>query len=741
MAELWAAWGSRLCAMALLWAVWGAQAQEVNFQWRAADLQRQQQALAAPRAMFEAALARHEQAKRRGATEEQLTALLDAASAAVWLGPAQGDEMLAAIPKSIGAADMQQATHRELLVDLYTNQALILTAAYRLDDAQRALSRADALMPQVADAGHRASMELARALQMLLRDDAEQALRHLDDAYEYAVHDVMRGLIQAWQASVYRRASYYKHELVRLSWLKGRDAERLVPPDAFPLLGMLNISVLSQTETVLGEMHEATRHGRLFLKLAARVADENGLSYNESGMIRILSQFRRQDFTLAEKLGRRRVLLTWGLLAAAILAAGAMTAVVVLSRQRRTLAQASAELELRNSQLQALHRSHTRLLAASCHDLREPAHALALLADTAAASAERDRTDGAARDSQAIDEHLASIRFCSMRLTDMLSELLDLTRIESGHYVPERVPVALHPVFDEAGLYLQELARRRGITLEIAMSDLHVRTDPYLLRRIILSLVATALRTTQAGVVRVSAHLDRQGRVQLKVQDSSAGMAPEVLSSMLDRGTDLSLVTSSAQGLELGVSIVKRAAELLEVPVEVSSQSGRGNVVRLTLEHAPAPAAQVARSTAKPGNATGRPCVAVLEDDLESRQGMSALLEHWGYQVITAADATSLTAVAQASGHSRPDLLITDLHLGAANGLQEAAAVRAWSGEADLPVVLLTGDQDEQVARQASSAGVLLNYKPLLPRQLRASVQAALQQRRLAPPQGHEVRA
>lgn len=708
-----------------------AQAQGVNFEWRAADLLRHQRAFSAPRTFYAESLAAYDRASQADDLPRQLPAMLDAASAVVWLGAPEGEQVLARLPKLLERADAAQPEQREVLIDLLAYQAMILTADLRLDAAQAALARADALSQRAQDPGHRAALDLAWSLVTLLGDDAPGALRRLDSAYEVAVHDLMRALIITWQASITRRASDYQYDLLRTALLKGKESDRLAPPDAYPMLGLLNISVLAQSEAVLGEQYEAVRHGRQFSALASGLADREGISYSDAGMIRILSHFRRQDIALAEQLGRRRVLLTWGLLAAALLAGSALTAIVVQARQRRSLQAASGELEQRNAQLRALHQAQTRLLAASCHDLREPAHALCLLADLAASDTGQAGAATTGTAPSHLDEHLATIRYCSMKLTDMLSELLDLTRIEGGHYVPESRTVPLDGVLEDVDLYFQEHARRQGITLEVARTDLHVRTDPYLLRRILLSLVGTAIKTTHAGLVRVSAQHNGQGQVELRVRDSSPGMAPEVLSAMLDRGSNLALEAAAAPNLDLGVSIVKRAAQLLEMPLEVTSQSGRGNMVRLTLEHALPPTTAPA---VDPGgdSAAGRLCIAVLEDDGDSRQGMALLLKHWSYDVVAAATADELEAAMAESHAQRLDLLITDLHLGAHDGLQEAQTVRRWPGCKDLPVLLLTGDQDETIARAAAQARVILNYKPLLPRQLLAGIQSLTH--RVVPP-------
>lgn len=698
-------------------------AQGVDFAWRQADLQRQQRSFSTPRSLLDASGTAFEAARRRGDVNAQLTTLLDAAAASIWLPAPEADQVLSRIPAVVARVDAQQATQRSQLVDLLAFQALNLVAAGRLDEAEAVLARAEEASHPPDDPGHRAHIEVAKALLTLLRDDADGALGHLAKAYEVAVHDYTRALIRSWQAAISRRASFFDDGLLRASRRLAKDANRLAPPDSALALGAFNLSVLAQCEALLGEPDEADRRGREFSRLTARLLDDQRVDYGDMGMVRVLAAFRRQDIALAERLGRRRVLMSWGLAAAGILAGIVVAAGVMQARQKGRLRALSGQLSARNTQLQLMSQSHTRLLAASCHDLREPAHALCILAEMAEASYQPD-APGQGHDT---DHHLASIRHCSMTLTDMLSELLDLTRIEGGHYVPERRTVSLHALFDDLQLQFQETARRKGLKLEVADSDLYVRTDAYLLRRMLFSLVGNALRTTEAGDVRVSAVRDRHGSVQLRVQDSNLSLSPEALSALLDRGPQPGPISNEGSGV--GVSIVKRAADLLEVPLTVTSQSGRGNLVTLSLEPASPTPLPAEPATAPAGTALRQPLIAVMEDDAESRQGMASLLTHWGYHVVTAASAQELWAALQAQSAGPPDLLLTDLNLGALNGLDEAAIVRAWPGCAEMPVMLLTGDQDAAASRRAAAAGIEVGYKPLLPRQLLAQVQAATQRK------------
>lgn len=707
-----------LAAWLLGWSA-AASPQGVDFGWRAADLQRHQRAFSAPRTMYEEANAAFERASQQEDPSAQLQALLDAAVASTWMPADEADVVIGRVKRALAAAS-GSPVEPGLQADLLVYLGLNLVAAGRLDEAAEVLTRADTLTRSLPDQGHRATLELAQGLLALLRNDAEGALAELSQAYEFAVHDFSRALIMTWRSAITRRASYFYYDLLRTALHMAKESDRLVPPQQYIVLGAVNLSVLTQCEALLGEPDDAERHGREYSKLVRDMASTQRLSYGDLGMARILGQFRRQDIVLAEQLGRRRVLLTWGLLGAGVLAGVAAAAIVMQLRQKRQLRTLSSQLVASNAELEQLGQTHTRLLAATCHDLREPVHALSVLARLAETSYQPGSGGGGGTAST--DDYLGSILHCSMKLTDMLSELLDLTRMEGGYYVPQRRVMSLHELFDELQLQFHETARRHGALLEVSDTSLHVRTDPYLLRRIVFSLVRHALDKPEAGLVRVSAVRDRQGDVRLRIQDS-APQAADAIAAMLDRSHELGLSTAQ-EGVGVGMAVVTRAADLLEVPLDGAFQPGRGNLVSLTLEAAPALRAGPAPASTHDGTGP-RQLIAVLEDDDDSRQGLTALLEHRGYDVLAADTAANLAEALRPHGGRRLDLLVTDLHLGGLDGLDEAAMVRNWPGHAHLPVLLLTGDQDAAVSRRTLEANVIVGYKPMLPRQLVARIQEA----------------
>ncbi|MCE4536139.1 ATP-binding protein [Pelomonas sp. P7] len=400
--------------------------------------------------------------------------------------------------------------------------------------------------------------------------------------------------------------------------------------------------------------------------------------------------------------------------AAAVGVAATAVALAVAMRRGRRLVQVSAELALRNRELEQRSASRIRLLAAACHDLRQPAHALGMLAELGA---------DAQRESSRFVAWLQSVRRSTASLGEMLDELMDLGRLDGGHYTPQLAVVSLAELLHDVMLHFGGLAKRKGLSLDVPPADGHVMSDGHLLRRILFNLVSNAIKYTDSGFVRV--RLQYSGpTVCLTVQDSGSGIPPHRLEDVFRDRVRLD-PAKAAEGLGIGLSIVRRAAELLGHKLNLSSSPGEGTTVALTLPLiAEAPLPEPVPAAGAVGG--GRGVLALLEDDVEVRDAMAALLQRWGYTVHAAADVEGVLASLE-SNPLAPALVISDLHLGASDGLTEVARLRDVLQAPALPALLVTGDLDAAIASQAAQASVYVAHKPLAPRKLSALVAQLLQ--------------
>ena len=394
----------------------------------------------------------------------------------------------------------------------------------------------------------------------------------------------------------------------------------------------------------------------------------------------------------------------------------------------RRVGERTAELERLNEELEraktaaeAANLSKTRFLAAASHDLLQPLNAARLyvssLVQTAADAPLTERVDLARN----VDASLEAVE-------DILGTLLDISRLDAGATKPEISGVALAELFRQLEIEFAPMARAKGLKLTFVATRLAVRSDRRLLRRLLQNFVSNAVKYTPQG--RVLVGVRRQGEaVRVEVWDTGLGIPEEKRARVFDEFHRLEQGAKVARGLGLGLSIVQRLGRVLDHPIGLKSQHGRGSAFSVTapLAHAAAlasPAAAVPASTQDP--LAG---LRVLAIDNEPRvlEGMRVLLGKWGCEVATAAG----LAESLAKLDPPPDIVIADYHLDDGDGLTAIAAVRARLG-VDLPAVLATADRSVEVRAACAATDVALLHKPLKPAPLRALLTRGLSLKRAA---------
>jgi CheY-like chemotaxis protein/anti-sigma regulatory factor (Ser/Thr protein kinase) len=268
----------------------------------------------------------------------------------------------------------------------------------------------------------------------------------------------------------------------------------------------------------------------------------------------------------------------------------------------------------------------------------------------------------------------------------------------------------------------------------------YVDSDPVLLERVLRNLLDNAIKYTERGQVMVQVEPQPQpldGAVQaervwqVSVCDSGCGIAPEEQARIFEEFYQVNNPQRDrARGLGLGLSIVSRVVDLLDLNLSLQSTLGQGTCFSLSI----AAAAVAAPPQAQPELARSlRPNlhVLVLDDEAAVRQAMQLLLASHGCVVTVAA--STREAVLKCM-QLRPDILLTDLRLaGADDGLTAVRSLRnALPG---LPAVLISGDTAPERLREAQSLGLVLLHKPVLEQQLLDAIRTALAQQQQPSPQ------
>ncbi|MDD2177834.1 ATP-binding protein [Acidovorax sp. D2M1] len=348
-----------------------------------------------------------------------------------------------------------------------------------------------------------------------------------------------------------------------------------------------------------------------------------------------------------------------------------------------------------------------QFLATASHDLRQPVHAVGLLAESIVL---RNRDP-------ALDATLQNLRQGVQSLQWMCNALLDLSRIEAGAVQARSQAVALAPLLREVAMLLGESARTRGLVLRLRPppASARVQADPMLLRQCVVNLVHNALQYTQRGGVLLAVRR-RAGHWQVEVWDTGPGVAAEERERIFSPFTRSAATRATDDaGYGLGLAVVARCAELMNAPLGLVSRLGHGSRFWLRLPQAASSEVAIAAPPASAwrGGLQGR-CL-VVDDDPQVAAGWQQLLQDWGVQVRCAADgAEALGWLAQGF---MPQAILCDERLRSGeSGFALLQRLQALCPDAALAMV--SGEWDSPALRQAEDEGYLVLRKPVAPDQL-----------------------
>jgi signal transduction histidine kinase/CheY-like chemotaxis protein len=373
-----------------------------------------------------------------------------------------------------------------------------------------------------------------------------------------------------------------------------------------------------------------------------------------------------------------------------------------LQRSNRDLADARARADQANA-------SKTRFLAAASHDLLQPLNAARLFLS---ALAESELPDRARPLVENVDLAFESI-------DRLLTALLDISKLDAGVVAPQVGDVALGPLLRRLATECAPLAEAKGLTLRLCPTTAVVRSDRDMLARALMNLVSNAIRYTRSGGVLVGARREGTG-FRVDVVDTGIGIAPEhqadIFAEFRRLGGDAG---QRDRGCGLGLAIVERIARLLDHPITVRSEAGRGSRFSLGLPAGAAdPAAAAGSTDAARSTAPAGALLVVIENEAAIRDGMKVLLQGWGYIVLTAASPELALGLLRRADR-RPAAVIADYHLDGCTGTEAIALMRTAFGAA-LPAAVITADRLPEVRGEVEALALPLLNKPVKPAQLRA---------------------
>jgi len=317
-------------------------------------------------------------------------------------------------------------------------------------------------------------------------------------------------------------------------------------------------------------------------------------------------------------------------------------------------------------------------------------------------------------------QRLGLIESAGNSLLLLINEVLEISRIESGHDVVEMADVPLHDVVCTALQLAEPLAQQRQVQCQVeSPGAVWVRADAHRLQQVLLNLLSNAIKYgPQGGVVKVLVqpplplpeHAEPTQGVRVTVQDQGPGLSPAQQAQLFQPFNRLGAERSRIEGTGLGLVITQGLVRQMGGQLQVNSEPGQGAAFTVSLQpgqaaskRAVAPAVAAAAVVTEPDAMWQPRRVLYVEDNPVNAILMQAVFEDCeGYVLDVVDSGRQALALVQ---HTRPDALLLDMHLPDTDGPTLLRALRSEPGLDGVPAIAVSADAMPDDIDRALAAG------------------------------------
>lgn len=387
--------------------------------------------------------------------------------------------------------------------------------------------------------------------------------------------------------------------------------------------------------------------------------------------------------------------LPWALFAAF---AGVLALVLVLVARllRGSARQRAADARLRD-QAERANRAKSEFLSRMSHELRTPLNAIVGFGQLL----ELDGLEAPQRES--VEQILKGGR----HLLELINEVLDISRIESGTMSLSLEPVHLGSVLADALSLIHPLAGKAGVRLAVdpAIADVHVHADRHRLKQVLVNVLSNAVKYNRPGG-QVSAQCTEPlaGRIELAISDTGQGIDAEGLDRLFEAFDRLGAERTDVEGTGLGLALSLHLMQAMGGTIAAQSTLDTGTTMRLELGAAEPPTiGEEEREVPAAVSPSIRGSVVYIEDNPSNVRLIERAFEHLdGVRLISTMQAGSGLELVR---EHHPDLVLLDLHLPDLPGSEVLQQLKADPTTASIPVVIVSADATPKQIEQLQAAG------------------------------------
>lgn len=335
-----------------------------------------------------------------------------------------------------------------------------------------------------------------------------------------------------------------------------------------------------------------------------------------------------------------------------------------------------------------------KFFAGANHDLRQPLQAMGIYLQILQMQSTPETKDV-----------IAQLGATAQNISTLVEQLLEVSRIETGHLDVKMENVSVAELFAELAAEFAPVAASKGFFFLTRPLPLTVHTDPLFVKRILTNLITNAIRYSRkpGSKIVLAARRLRNGRITIGVYDQGPGISEEDRQRIFEAFYRGEAGKHSETGYGLGLSIVSGLAKRLGIPITVGSRLGRGSVFRLEFTSVKNAAADhAADGLPLTTDLDMRGVVGILEDNDIVRNAVSAIIHSWGATVVSSREPSQefISRMVTEAQDGNLAALLSDYNLGEGvmTGLEAIFAVRIGAAR-NFPCVLLTAVSEDVIAR------------------------------------------
>jgi signal transduction histidine kinase/CheY-like chemotaxis protein len=402
-------------------------------------------------------------------------------------------------------------------------------------------------------------------------------------------------------------------------------------------------------------------------------------------------------------------------------------ALALVEERTATLRETMVELQAARAGADAANRAKSEFLSRMSHELRTPLNAVLGFAQVLE---RRDLTESQRKS-------VVQITKGGRHLLELINDVLDISRIETGNLTLSSEPVLVSDVVGDALELVGPLAEQHGITCTAAADHAdtsYVRADRQRLKQVLLNLLSNAVKYNGPGGRVTVSYEPRGERLRIKVTDTGPGIPADRRARLFEPFERLGAEQTNIEGTGVGLALSRHLAEAMNGTLDVDSTEGEGSTFWIELELIEGPVERHRRtapdSSTAPAKApldSSQHVVLYIEDNVANVKLIEQILEdRRDIHLITSMHGRLGIELAR---QHHPEMILLDLHLPDMGGEAVLAELRAEAGTATTPIVVLTADAtDRQNARLLAAGATAYLTKPIDVGQLLEIIDQSLDQ-------------